>query len=201
VALRTWLSRSGLKPREEGGDVSIAEVPSAKLLPLMRAGKIDAAWAPEPYPTYLAARGIATRLVDEASQWPSGEFSSANLVVSSIYLGAHPSNVRRLVEANVAAIELIHSDPERALDAARRGLSLAGGPVLGAAAFDDAWNHVTFTWDPLAASLGRVARNAAAVGVADAPSASVSGLYRLEDLRSILRERGLPPLAEGSAAA
>jgi NitT/TauT family transport system substrate-binding protein len=200
VELRAWLSRNGLEPREEGGDVSIAEVPSPRLLPLMRAGVIDAAWIPEPYPSHLVARGVASVLLDEASLWPSGQFASANLVVSSIYMDAHSAVVRRLIEANVAAIELIHSDPERARDAARRGLIQAGGPALDATEFRHAWDNVTFTWDPLPSSVARVARNASAVGVTEGASGSLSGLFRLGDLRSVLQRRGLAPLVDGMAA-
>jgi NitT/TauT family transport system substrate-binding protein len=201
VELRAWLSRNGLEPREEGGDVSIAEVPSSRLLPLMRVGVIDAAWIPEPYPSYLVARGVASVLLDEASLWPSGAFASATLVVSSIYMDAHPAVVRRLVEANVAAIELIRADPARAQDAARRGLSQAGGPALDATEFREAWDNVTFTWDPLSSSVAQVARNASAFGVAQGSSRNLSGLFRLGDLRGVLQRRGLARLGDGTAAA
>jgi NitT/TauT family transport system substrate-binding protein len=201
VALRHWLQEHDLRPREDGGDVSIAEAENAKLLPLLRGGQIDAAWAPEPYPSYLVAKGVADVLVDEASLWPSGAFVTSSLVVSRIYMEAHPDVVRRLVEANVDAIGVIQAHPTQAKDVTQRALAAAGGPALSDPVMDEAWRKVTFSWDPLPASMAQVAANAYAAGVIEGPPGDLSGLYRLGDLDAILRERGLPPVSDVEMAA
>ncbi len=193
IALRTWMRRHGLVPLENGGDVSIAEVDIRKLLPLMRAGAVDAAWVPEPYPTYLVARGVAEVLVDEATLWPPGEFLTANLAVSGIYMDAHPQVVRRLVAANVEAIRFIRAQPARAEQLARRALIAAGAPALGSGVLAAAWGKLTFTWDPLERSMARVADDAYLAGVLEERPVDIAGLYRLDDLDAVLKDEGLPP--------
>jgi NitT/TauT family transport system substrate-binding protein len=193
IALRTWMRRHGLVPLEHGGDVSIAEVDIRKLLPLMRAGAVDAAWVPEPYPTYLVAKGVGEVLVDEATLWPPGELLTANLAVSGIYMDAHPQVVRRLVAANVEAIRFIQAQPARAQQLARGALTATGAPALAPGILSAAWEKLTFTWDPLERSMARVADDAYSVGVLEERPADIAGLYRLDDLDAVLKDRGLPP--------
>jgi NitT/TauT family transport system substrate-binding protein len=45
---------------------------------------------PEPYPTYLM-EAVARLLVDEADLWPRTGFLTANLLVSTVYMDAHPT--------------------------------------------------------------------------------------------------------------
>jgi NitT/TauT family transport system substrate-binding protein len=193
IALRTWMQRHGLVPLENGGDVSIAEVDIRKLLPLMRAGAVDAAWVPEPYPTYLVAKGVAEVLIDEATLWPPGELLTANLAVSGVYMDAHPEVVRRLVAANVEAIRFIQAQPDRAEQLARGALIAAGAPALDGRVLNVAWGKLTFTWDPLERSMVRVADDAYSVGVLEERPTDIAGLYRLDDLDAVLKDEGLPP--------
>jgi len=194
VALRTWLHRNGMRASDEGGDVSIVEVRPAELLQLFKADRVDGAWVPEPYPTWLVQEGVARELVDEASLWPPGRFLSANLVVSAAYLGAHPDVVRRLVRANVGAIRFLREHPRRSQRSAERQLSWAGVPPMSAAVLEAAWQRLTFTWDPIPESMIAVTRDAYALGVVSARPERVLGIYRLDALSAVLDDEGLPPL-------
>ncbi len=194
IALRTWLHANGLTATDEGGNVSITEANGAELLALFRAGRLDGAWFPEPYPTYLVHEGVAAPFVDEASLWPEGRFSTADLVVSTGYMDAHPDVVRRLVEANVRAIEFIDAQPLRAETIAAKRLVWAGGPRLTQDVIDEAWSRLSFTWDPLSRSLVNVTEDAFALGMLPSRPAGVLGIFRLDDLRSVLDDEGLPPI-------
>jgi NitT/TauT family transport system substrate-binding protein len=72
VALRYWLKQHGLNTTPTGGgDVSIKPVkPNSAAVLEFTSGQIDGGWEPEPYATEMVLAG-GTRLVSEASLWPS----------------------------------------------------------------------------------------------------------------------------------
>jgi NitT/TauT family transport system substrate-binding protein len=192
VALRTWLHEHGLRARDEGGDVSVAAVDNPELVGLFRAGHLDGAWEPEPYPSLLVAEGLAEPFVNEAELWPNGDFVTTVLLVNSTYMEANPDVVADLVRANVEAIELFQEDPETAKAAAQAGLVKAGAPSLDQAVVDTAWDNLTFTWDPVAPSLIQGAANAHAVGYLETEPINMSNLFRLDQLNDVLTRLDVP---------
>ncbi|MEW6058588.1 MAG: ABC transporter substrate-binding protein [Actinomycetota bacterium] len=195
IALRTWLHRNGMQATDEGGDVSITELDCPELLQLFQTGRLDGAWVPEPYVSWLLDEGVADELVDEASLWAPGRFLTANLVVSKPYMRAHPDVVDNLVRANVHAIRFLAEHPTRSQRIAERQLhKSAGVPPMSAEVIDAAWRKLTFTWDPVPESMIRVAENAHALGVLFARPERVRGVYRLDALDAVLKDEGLPPL-------
>lgn len=194
IALRTWLHENGLEATDEGGDVAITEADGSQLLQLFRADRLDGAWVPEPYPTYLVAKGVGQVLVDESDLWPPGGFLTASLVVSTIYMDAHPDVVRRLVEANVAAIRFAQASPLRAQAIAERRLVWAGAPPMDASVLAAAWAKLTFTWEPVPAAIEQVAEDAHALGVLEEDPGRALGIYRLDPLNTVLDDEGLPPV-------
>jgi NitT/TauT family transport system substrate-binding protein len=192
VALRTWLHEHDLRARDEGGDVSVAAVDNPELVGLFRAGHLDGAWEPEPYPSLLIAEGLADPFVDEAELWPDGEFVTTVLLVNSTYMEANPGVVADLVTANVEAVQLIQDDPESAKAAAQAGLIKAGAPSLDQAVVDTAWDNLTFTWDPVAPSLVQGAANAYSLGYLDTEPSAMTELFRLDHLNDVLTGLDVP---------
>ncbi len=190
VALRTWLHEQGLKANDEGGDVKVGAFDNTLLVQTFEAGQVDGAWEPEPWPSLLIAEGLAEPFVDETTLWPDGLFVTTHLVVNTAYMQAHPDVIRKLVEANVEAIRLIASDPDRAKAAAQAGLEKAGAPALDQAVVDAAWDKLTFTWDPVASSLEKDANDAYALGYLETEPTGILGIYALEDLNAVLAELG-----------
>lgn len=194
VALRTWLREQGLEAQDAGGEVAVVPVDNPELPQLFRAGQVDGAWEPEPWPSLLVHEGLAEVFLDEATLWPEGEFVTTQLLVSTVYLEAHPEVVRRLVQANVEAIELIQEDPERARSIAGKELADAGAPTLPGEVVESAWEKLTFTWDPLPATLEKGAEEAFALGYLDEEPTNVLDIYRLDILNDLLVEKGLSPV-------
>jgi len=194
IALRTWLHDHGLEATDEGGDVSITEADSPLLLALFRNERIDGAWVPEPYPTYLVDQGVADPLVDEADLWPPDGFLTTVLAVSPVYMDAHPDVVRRLVQANVDAIRFAQASPLRAQAISERRLVWAGAPAMSPDVIADAWAKLSFTWEPVPAAMQQVAEDASAVGVLEESPDDVLGIYRLDPLNEVLDDEGLPPV-------
>jgi NitT/TauT family transport system substrate-binding protein len=198
IALRAWLEEKGLTTNDEGGKVLVLEIDNPELPQLFQAGELDGAWEPEPYPSLLVQQGLAEVYVDEADLWPDGEFVTTHLLVNNTYMDTHPDVVRRLVEANVRAIEFLNENPDDAKAAAQAGLIQAGAPSLDQAVVDEAWDKLTFTWDPIAGSLQAGAENAFDLGYIEEKPTNILDLYRLEDLNAILQDRGEPPVQVAS---
>jgi NitT/TauT family transport system substrate-binding protein len=194
IALRTWLHRNGLASKQDGGDVQIAELGSSELLQLMRQHQLDAAWVPEPYPTYLVTRGVGRVLLDEGSLWPKGQFVTADLAASTAYMDAHPDVVQRLVAANVDAIRSTLSDPDHARWVAAKEIIAGGGPSTAPDVTGQAWGTLSFTWQVLPDAMDTVAEDSYTAGVLGERPGSLAGMYRLDDLNTALKDRDLPPV-------
>jgi sulfonate transport system substrate-binding protein len=197
VALRTWLHEQGLEAQDAGGEVAVVPVDNPELPQLFRSGEVDGAWEPEPWPSFLVHEGLAEVFLDEATLWPDGEFVTTQLLVSTVYLEAHPDIIRRLVQANVEAIELIEEDPDEARSIAGKQLVENGAPQLPPAVLESAWEKLTFTWDPLPATLQTGAEQAFALGYLEEEPTNVLDMYRLDILNDVLAEKGLSPVRVG----
>jgi NitT/TauT family transport system substrate-binding protein len=195
VALRTWLHAHGLRARDEGGDVVVVPVDNDELLHLFRTGQLDGAWEPAPWPSLLVTQGLARILVDEATLWPDGEYATTNLLVSTVYMDAHPNVVNRLVRANAEAIEFMRAEPAAARALALVEMEEAGAPSLPDDVLSRAWSRLSFTWDPLASSLQVIARRAHTLGYLDREPSDILRLYRLGPLNAVLEEMDLAPLS------
>jgi NitT/TauT family transport system substrate-binding protein len=186
VALRAWLEENGLRTTDEGGNVRVLPVDNPELPQLFRAGQLDGAWEPEPYPSLLIEGGLAEPFVDEASLWPDGRFVTTHLLVSTAYMDAHPEVVSRLVEANVEAIRFMQEEPGAAKATAQAQLIEAGAPSLDQAVVDAAWEKLEFTWDPIPASLEKDAQDAFELGYLEERPNGLMDIYRLGPLNTAL---------------
>src|ERR1700731_1823845 len=81
TALRFWLKQHGLATSSTGGgDVPIKPTtPNSAAVLEFKSGQITGGWEPAPYDAQMVAAG-GTRLVNEASLWPNGQFVTTNLV-------------------------------------------------------------------------------------------------------------------------
>jgi len=191
VALRHWLKANNLKADlEGGGEVSIAPQENAQTLETFQAGQIDGAWVPEPWATRMVREGGGKVLVDERNLWPEGRFVTTHLVVRAKFLREHPEAVRRLVEAQVQANELVNADPAEAQRLANRHLATIAGRGLPADVLQDAWKNLEFTNDPIASSLATSADHASGVGLLD--KAGLKGIYDLTLLNQVLAASDRP---------
>lgn len=195
VALRTWLAGEGFETDfEAGGDVSIRPQENAQTLETFRSGNISGAWVPEPWATRLVQEGDGKVLVDEATLWPGGRYVTAHLVVRKAFLDAHPDLVARMLEAHVRSIGFLDADPAAGQAVVNAGIEKLTGKALPDDVIRAAWPHLTFTEDPVAASLHKSAEDAAATGLLE--STDIDGIYDLGPLNSILQAQGRQPVAD-----
>jgi NitT/TauT family transport system substrate-binding protein len=191
VALRHWLKANNLKSDlEGGGDVSIVPQENAQTLETFRAGQIDGGWVPEPWATRLVLEGGGKVLVDERTLWPEGRFVTTHLIVRTKFLKEHPDAVRRLVEGQVQANELVNVNPGEAQRLVNQAITTLTGRGIPDAVMQSSWRNLEFTNDPLASSLTVSAEHASDVGLLG--RVNLRGIYDLSILNEVLKTANHP---------
>ncbi|MGI8807351.1 MAG: ABC transporter substrate-binding protein [Acidimicrobiales bacterium] len=191
VALRHWLKENNLKADlQGGGDVSIVPQENAQTLETFRSGRIDGAWVPEPWAARLVQEGGGKVLVDERTLWPDGRFVTTHLIVRTKFLKEHPDAVRRLVEGQVQANELVSGNPAEAQRLVNQAIAGVTGKGIPDAVLQASWKTLEFTNDPIASSLATSADHAHDVGFLD--KVSLKGIYDLSILNQVLKTANQP---------
>jgi NitT/TauT family transport system substrate-binding protein len=191
VALRTWLKGQGLSADTAGGgDVSIKPQENADTLTAFKNGDIAGAWVPEPWATRLIQEGNGKVLVDEKTLWPDGKFDTTNILVSKKFLDAHPDVVKAVLEAHLLSLDYITASPDDAQKLANAQIEKDTQKKLSDKVISAAWKNLTFTYDPLAATVQKSADDAKATG--QLKSSDIKGIYDLTILTGILEAQNLP---------
>jgi NitT/TauT family transport system substrate-binding protein len=192
VALRAFLESKGLKTdKTGGGDVSIVPQDNSTTVTAFQTDSIDGAWVPEPYATKLKDEGGKV-LVDEATLWPQGKFVTTNLMVTTKFLADHPDVVANLVKGLAGSIDLINKQPAEAEQLVSKGTEKATGKALAVDLVKASFKSITFTLDPITASLQKDAEAAKSLGFID--STDLSNIYSLDIVNELLTKRGEPTI-------
>lgn len=194
VALRWFLKNNGFhSDTAGGGDVSVLPQDNSQTLTAFRQGQIDGAWVPEPWASRLIVEGGGSVLVDERDLWPQGRFITTNLVVRTDFLQAHPKRIKALLEGLYQAVTDLNDNPAGAQKLANDAVAQITGKKLAAGVVAAAWPRMTFTVDPLAATLKASADHAHAVGLL--ASVDLNGLYDLTLLNQVLALHNQPAVS------
>ncbi|HKR50337.1 MAG TPA: ABC transporter substrate-binding protein [Pseudonocardiaceae bacterium] len=197
VALRAWLAQQGLRSSVQGGgDVTVTPTKNADTLQLVKSGTLDGAWVPEPWASRLVLEAGATVLVDERELWPNGQFVTTHLIVRTEFLENHPQTVEALLRGHVDAVQWATQNPAEAKNVVNDGIKTRTGKPLTPEVIDRAWQHLTVTVDPIAASLQHSADSAVTAGVAK-EKVDLHGIYDLSILNRILTQRGMLAVSAG----
>ena len=189
VALRSWLKSQGFNTTPQGGgDVQLLPQDNSQTLDTFKSGQIDGAWVPEPWATRLVLDGKGKVLVDERTLWPQGKFLTTTLIVRTAFLKDHPDVVENLLKGHVDATNFVNQNPAEAQQVANTGIAQLTGKALANAVVTEAWGNMTFTWDPLAATLQKEASAAEAVGLLTA--VNLKGLVDVGPLNKVLSADG-----------
>ena len=188
TALDWWLKQNGIKhasPR-------YVTMTGPYLVRAMRARRLAAAWEPAPLDVEMVAAGGRV-MVNEASLWPGGQFSTAVLVITNHYLTAHAAAVRLLLRGQLQAERYLTTARSRAEKVVGRKLAGAASPALPAAVLARGFAQFQFTNDPLASSILTEAQHAAAVRLIG-PIQNIVGLVDLDPLDIVLKANGQQPI-------
>ena len=196
VALRAWLAEQGYQVDPSGaGDVTVTPTENATTLQLFQDGAIQGAWLPEPWASRLVVEAGAKVLVDEKDLWPDGQFVTTHLVVRTEFLEQYPGTVADLLRGHVTATAWVQDQPVEAKTAVNDQIGALSGKPLPQPVIDRAWENLTITEDPVAASLKKSADDAVAAGLTE--QVDLAGIYDLRLLNAILTEQSLPTVEDG----
>jgi len=196
VALKTFLKDNGLKPKEDGGNVTVLPTANPDTLTLFKKGDIDGAWVPEPWASRLIVEAGGKPFLDERSLWANGQFVVTNLVVSTKFLKDHPDVVESLLRAQVKTTDFINANPDQAKEVVNQAIGKITGAALSPAVVESAWKNLTFTDDPLAATLMKSADDAFNLGFLGSSKPDLSKFYSLDLLNKALAAENQPGVHE-----
>jgi NitT/TauT family transport system substrate-binding protein len=189
AALDWWLRQHGL-PGLGPGDLGVMR--DSALVAGVRVGQIAGGWEPAPLDAELTAAGGRV-LVNEAGLWPGGRFANTVLVVTRRLAADDPGAVTRLLEGQLQAEAFITAHASAAEAVVNQQLAATTGSRIAPGVLAASFTQVSFSSDPLAASILTEAQHAAAAGLLK-PVRSLSGLFDLAPLNRLLRAAGKPPV-------
>lgn len=192
AALGSWLRGHAVPAQPAAGDASAN---GAAAVQAFRTGRVAGGWELAPFDSQMAADGGHV-LVNEAALWPGGRFATAVLVVTARFLSAHPAMVNDLLKAHVQGTYLLTTDRTLAQAAAATEFTDLFGASLPAPLLTVSFAQLTFTSDPLAATMLTETQHAAAGGLLE-PTRSLTGLFYLGPLNKLLRAAGLGTVPPG----
>ena len=199
VALRHWLTGLGFATDQAGGgDVHVVPTPNAEIITGFADEALDGAWVPEPHLSRLVLEHGGKLLLDEKTLWPGGAFVTTHLIVSKEFLDRNPTVVSNLLKGHLEAVELAAAGSAAARKAANDQLAAISGKGLKDNVVNASFANLTFTVDPVAASLDASAKHAEEVGLLK--PVDLKGIYVLDPLNAILRGAGKPEVNAGSLA-
>jgi NitT/TauT family transport system substrate-binding protein len=199
VALRHWLRTQGLNADTQGGgDVSILPQDNATALQAFAQGAIDGAWVPEPNVSRMLRESGGKVLVDERTLWPNRQFVTTHLIVSQDFLKKYPATVKKLLQGHLKAVDYVSTGSPEAKKAVNDQITALTGKPLKDDILAASFKNLTFTVDPVAASLFGSAQHAEEVGLLK--PVDLKGIYDLGPLNEVLKAAGKPEVsAEGAA--
>jgi NitT/TauT family transport system substrate-binding protein len=197
VALRHWLKGLGFAADQAGGgDVHVVPTPNAEIVTGFADGALDGAWVPEPHLSRLILEQGGKLLLDEKTLWPGGAFVTTHLIVSRTFLDRNPAVVKNLLKGHVEAVGIAASGSAAAQKTANDQLAALAGKGLTDEVLHASFANLTFTVDPVAASLDASAKHAEEVGLLK--PVDLKGIYVLDPLNSVLREAGQSEVSAGT---
>jgi NitT/TauT family transport system substrate-binding protein len=187
VAAKAYFAEKGVK-------VSIVNQENAQTLDLLKQGKVDGGWVPEPWASRLVLDGGGKVLVDEKTLWPGGEFVTTHLVVRQEFLAKHPSTVEALLKGLVAATDLVATKSDGVQGVVNAQIEKDTGKALKPEVLKSAFANLTPTLDPVASSLAESAKDAQEAGLLK--KAELKGIYDLRPLNALLEAAGKPAVSD-----
>ena len=185
VALRAWLKSKGFTADQAGGgDVHVKPQENPITVDTFKAGQIDGAWVPEPYASRLIDAGGKV-LVDEKTLWPNGRYVTTQLIVRTEYLNEHPDVVKNLLAGHIEADQYVNQSGAEAQTLVNNAIQKLTSKSLDPKILASAWKNLTFTVDPVAASLKKSADEAVSLGLIK--EVDLTGIYDLAPLNELLK--------------
>jgi len=196
LAARAWFAAKGYHLKETGGTVALVPLSNPDQLTMFMKKQIDGAWTIEPWLSRLELEGAGRLFLDEKTLWSEGRYVTTHLVVNRRFLAENGELVKKLLTAHVELTQRMNADKAAAARLLNAQLKKDTGKELKDEVIGRALGRVEFTWDPIPPSLRKSAETAYKIKFLRSPP-RLDGIYALEPLNAVLREKNLPEVKDG----
>jgi NitT/TauT family transport system substrate-binding protein len=145
IAARYYLTHE-LKQSDHN---NVIPVPNAEQAAMMSGGQVDAAWAPEPWGSFLVAQAGAKVIGYEKDLWPQKSFSITVVVTTPEFLAKHPQTVEQLLGAHRVWTQRLSQEPAKYAPQLKAALFDLTKKTLPEGVVESALANTTFTDEPL----------------------------------------------------
>lgn len=145
LCLLNLLSENGLKPVDQGGDVTINASSNADILNLMDNGSVDAAIVPEPWGTTIENSGSAQIVLDYNELFLNGDYPTAVVVANGDFVEDHPELVEEFLEMHKDATLYINENMKEAQEIVNAEIESVTGKALVPEVISGAFSRLKVT--------------------------------------------------------
>ena len=128
---------------------NVIPVPNAEQAAMMSGKQVDAAWAPEPWGSFLVAQADAKVIGQEKDLWPQKSFSITVVVTTPEFLKKHPETVEKLLGAHRVWTQRLSREPAKYTPQLKEALYALTKKQLPEGVVESALANTTFTDEPL----------------------------------------------------
>ena len=181
---------------------NVIPVQNAEQAGMMSGQQIDAAWAPEPWGSFLVSQAGGKVIGEEKDLWPQGQFAITVVVTSPKFLADHPDVVEKVLGVHNAWTTRLTTEPDKYLPQLEQGLFALTTKKLPAGVLKSALGYTKFTNDPLPHTFETFAGWSFDLGFSKSRT-DTKGLIDtaiLQKVKSAAGAGGTPPQAPAPAA-
>lgn len=130
-------------------DVSkVIPIPNAEQAGMMLRGEVDAAWAPEPWGSYLVSEAKATVIAEEKDLWAEKAFATTVVITTPAFLAKHPDTLEKVLRVHARWTDRLNKEPDAHLPALEAALLKLTNKKLPAGVLKTAIGNTVFSDDP-----------------------------------------------------
>jgi NitT/TauT family transport system substrate-binding protein len=179
---------------------NVIPVSNAEQAGMMSRGEIDAAWAAEPWGSFLVAQDGAHVIAEEKNLWPHKRFTLAVMVTTPDFLSEHPDIIAKLLKAHVQWTRRLQENPTQYIPQLDAALFSLTGKKLPKGVVAAGFGRVQFSDEPLQETFESLSDWSTELEFLPG-KVDLSGLFDTTILRKIQREASsTQPRKEGADA-
>jgi NitT/TauT family transport system substrate-binding protein len=172
-----------LKSKLGQSDVNnVIPIANAEQSTMMARGEIDAAWVPEPWAAKLISDGHRL-IAEESTLWPDQQFSLTVVAASPEFLESHRETVVKILAVHKEWTARLQSEPAKQSQPLSDAIFALTTKRISTEVIGDSLKRVTFTNDPLSATLETMSKWSFELGFAR-DEVSIDGLIDLAALQA-----------------
>lgn len=179
---------------------NVIPVSNAEQAGMMSRGEIDAAWAAEPWGSFLVAQNGAHVIAEEKDLWPNKRFTLAVVITTPDFLSDHPDIIEKLLRVHVQWTRRLQEHPVQYVPQLESALFSLTGKKLPKGVVAAGLGRVEFSDEPLQETFQSLSDWSAELEFLP-ERVDLSGLFDTTILRKVQREASsTQPQKEGADA-